>query len=137
VPGVEIIKTTRWYLKNQRFWFYVECEGDEHAVCMSTLDGLFFVDHHYSSLDVMKVEADLTGYADLHGCHRFAALWTDPQLQIRECVVRDMGQGPALIHVGLGLPSGPAIFWAIKQTAFIFTSWLRNAHPRASVRWEK
>jgi hypothetical protein len=142
--AVPTVKNTRWFLKNQRFWFYVECNEKSvdyatclHAVCMSTDDGMFFVDHDYVSLDIVKVEADLQNLSELWGCHKFAALWSDDtRVKVRECVIQGEGYGPARIFAGFGGAMSPMTFWTTKQTAFVFATWLRSTQSSARVRWE-
>jgi hypothetical protein len=137
-PTVETVKITRWYLKNQRLWFHVECDQDQHAVCISTLDGTFFVDHHYFPMEVLKVEADLSSLSDLAGCHKFVALLTDgKRLNVKDCAVRDMGPGLALIHVGFHTALPPLAVWSSKQTAFLFVKWLQDVCPGVTARWDK
>ena len=132
----------RWFLKNQSFWFYIECDaepGDEegrlHSVCMRTTDGMFFVDHNRTPLGTVKVEVELQEGADLSGCHKFAALWTDPDYRVRACTIRGSGDGPACISVEFVRDLSPLVFWCTKQVAFIFGTWLRTSQSTAKVHW--
>lgn len=98
---------------------------------------MFFVDHNYLPVELMRVEATLTPILDLEGCHHFAAMWTDDRIRVTECIVFDMGQSLALLQLG-GLVGKSLIkFWSTKQDAFTFVSWFKTTHPRASVTWHK
>lgn len=147
-PTVLFVRSgDEWFVRNQRHWFFASCpdgiyrsyEGSErciHAIGLSAVDGMFFVDHDYSPYVLMKAEAALTDTADLCGCFAFTLSLSNSCI-VTSCTVLDEGPGLAQVTVQLQGIRERLQFWAAKHTAFYYQQWIKEKHPKAKVFWEK